>query len=95
MMSAVATRGALCGAHWPKLSPISLGHLSRLFSNVNVTYEWQSAIVAGGNLRLVRVDKDARVSSRATATIAGYHAVVRPANGLLVDELYGGVARRL
>lgn len=32
------------------------------------------------------------MASRATAAVAGHHAVVRPGNGLLVDELYSGVA---
>lgn len=59
------------------------------------TYEWQSAVGAGRDLRLVRVDKNARVAGRATAAVAGHHAVVRPADRLLVDELYGGVGLRL
>lgn len=62
------------------------------YARIDSTYERQSAIVADRNLRLVGVDEDPRVSSRATATVTGHHAVVCPSNWLLVDELYSSVA---
>lgn len=78
------------------LSPSqSVIHCSQNSLDTSVTYEWKSAVVADGNLGLVSVDEDARVSSRTAATVARHHTVVRPANRLLVDELYGSVARRL
>lgn len=52
---------------------------------------WQSAIIADRDLGLVSVDEDPRVSMRATAAIASYHAVVSPVDRLLVDELDGRV----
>lgn len=53
--------------------------------------EWQAAVVAGGNLGLVRVDEDPGVSVRTTASITSHDPVVSPADGLLVDELHGRV----
>lgn len=57
----------------------------------NVTHIWQSAVAADSNLGLVGVDEDPRVSVRATTTVAGYHTVVSPVDGLLVNELDGRV----
>lgn len=59
------------------------------------TYEWKSTVCAPADLRLIYVDKDPWVSERATASVTGYSTVVRPANGLLVDELDRGVWARL
>lgn len=55
------------------------------------THKRQAAVVADRDLGLVRVDEDARMASRPAAAVAGHDAVVRPADRLLVDELYGGV----
>ena len=55
------------------------------------TYEWQAAVVAGGNLGLVGVDEDPGVSVRATTSIASHDSVVSPADRLLVDEIHGRV----
>ncbi len=55
------------------------------------TYEWESAVAAGGNLGLVGVDEDLGVSGRAAAAIADNDPLVRPLDGLLVDELHGRV----
>jgi len=59
------------------------------------TYEWKSAVCAPADLGLVYVDEDPWVSERATASVTRYGTVVRPANGLLVDELDRGVWARL
>lgn len=59
------------------------------------TYEWKTAVCAPADLGLVGVDKDPGVTERATSTVAGDNALVRPANGLLVDEIDGGVWARL
>lgn len=59
------------------------------------THIWQSTVVADRDLRLVSVDEDPRVSVRAATTVAGYHAVVGPVDGLLVDKLDGRVGLRL
>lgn len=61
----------------------------------DVTYEWKTTVVAYGDLGLVAVDKDPRVSCGATTAVAGHHTVVCPAYRLLVDEFYGGVGLRL
>jgi hypothetical protein len=55
------------------------------------TYEWESAVCAPADLRLVDVDEDPRVAEGAAASVAGHDAVVYPADGLLVDEFDGGV----
>ena len=55
------------------------------------TYKGQPAVSAGGNLGLVRVDKDPGVASRTTTTVARYDTVVRPPYRLLVDEFDGRV----
>lgn len=52
---------------------------------------WQAAVVADGNLGLVGVDEDPGVSVRTAAAITRHNSVVGPADGLLVDELYGRV----
>lgn len=59
------------------------------------TYKGQPAIAARRDLGLVRVDVDPWVSRGAAAPVAGHDPVVRPPNGLLVDELDGGVRPRL
>lgn len=59
------------------------------------TYEWKSTVCAPADLGLIYVDEDPWVSERATASVTGYSTVVRPANGLLVDELDSGVWARL
>lgn len=56
-----------------------------------MTYIWHSAVVANRDFRLVGVDEDSWVTSGTTTTVAGNHAVMSPADGLLVDKLYGGV----
>lgn len=55
------------------------------------THKRQAAVVADRDLGLVRVDEDARVAGGPAPAVAGHDAFVRPADGLLVDELYGGV----
>lgn len=55
------------------------------------THIWQPTVVAYSDLGLVGIDKDLGVTSGATTTIASDDAVVRPADRLLVNELYGGV----
>ena len=54
-----------------------------------VTHKGKPAVAARGNLRLVRVDKDTRVSRRAATAVASNDALVRPPDGLLVNELDG------
>ncbi len=53
------------------------------------TYKRKSAVSAGTNLWLIDVDIDAWVAQWSTTAVAGDHAVVGPADGLLVDELDG------
>lgn len=79
-----APRGAFCGARGP-------GRLSVLASAAAScqTYKGGAAVVARGNLGLVRVDKDARVAGWAAATIAHDDSAVRPRDGLLVHHLHG------
>jgi hypothetical protein len=60
-----------------------------------VTYEWQTAVRAPANLRLIHVDEDPRVAQRTASAVAGYDALVCPADGLLVDEFDGGVGAGL
>lgn len=55
------------------------------------THEWQAAVVADCDLWLVRVDEDARMTRWSAAAVACHNAIVRPADGLLVDELHSGV----
>jgi hypothetical protein len=50
-----------------------------------------TAVCAPADLRLIHIDEDPGVPERTTASVAGYGAVVCPADGLLVDELDGGV----
>jgi hypothetical protein len=62
---------------------------------LRVTYEWKTAVRAPANLRLVHVDEDLWVSERSTPAVTRDHALVRPADGLLVDELDGGIGTGL
>lgn len=59
------------------------------------TYEWDTAICAPIDLRLVGVDEDPGVSERAASTVAGDDALLGPADGLLVNQLDGRVRARL
>lgn len=81
---------ALGGVHLPGDSK-SVRKADVLMELWDRTHIWQSAIVADRDLGLVCVDEDPRVSMRATAAIASYHAVVSPVDRLLVDELDGRV----
>lgn len=54
---------------------------------VHFTHVWHAAVSAPADLRLVDIDKDARVTEWATAAVARDGALIRPANGLLVDEV--------
>jgi len=63
--------------------------------SVFLVCEWKSTVCAPADLGLIYVDEDPWVSERATASVTGYGTVVRPANGLLVDELDRGVWARL
>jgi hypothetical protein len=53
--------------------------------------KWQAAVAARRDLGLVGVDEDPGVSGRAAAAVAGNDALVRPADGLLVNHLHGGL----
>jgi hypothetical protein len=53
--------------------------------------ERKTAVCAPADLRLIYVDEDPGVAERTTASVAFYGTVVCPADGLLVDELDGGV----
>lgn len=55
------------------------------------SYERQSAVTAGSNLGLVGVDIDSGVAKRAATTITADDSLLCPADGLLVDELNGGI----
>lgn len=59
------------------------------------THERQSAVCAPADLRLVHVDEDAGVAEGTASAVAGDGAVVGPADGLLVDEVDGGVGAGL
>lgn len=59
------------------------------------TYKRQTAVCAPADLGLICVDEDPGVSEGTTASVTGYSAVVCPADGLLVDELDGGIWARL
>ena len=59
------------------------------------TYKWKSTVCAPADLGLIYVDEDPWVAERATASVAGYSTVVRPTNGLLVDELDRSIWARL
>lgn len=56
---------------------------------------WQTAVPARDDLGFVDVDEDLGMSGWASATVADGHALVDEADGLLVDELDGGVGARL
>lgn len=62
---------------------------------LDVTYEWKTAVCAPADLGLVGVDEDPGMAERAASTIAGNNALVCPANGLLMDEVDGSVWARL
>lgn len=55
------------------------------------TYERQSAVAASSNLGLVGVDIDSRVAEGAATTVTADDSLLCPADGLLVDELNGGI----
>ena len=59
------------------------------------TYKWQSAIRALTNLWLIDIDEDPRVAERSAAAVARHYPRVYPADGLLVNEFYGGQWARL
>ena len=61
----------------------------------SATHIGQTAVVADGNLGLVCVDEDPGMAVRAAASVTRDDARVRPPDGLLVDEIYGGVGSRL
>lgn len=61
----------------------------------DATYKWQSTISTWADLRLIHVDEDLRVPKGTSSTIARHHALLRPANGLLVNEFDGGQRSRL
>lgn len=56
---------------------------------------WQTAVPARDDLGFVDVDEDLGMSGWASATVADGHALVDEADGLLVDELDGGVGARI
>jgi len=56
-----------------------------------LTYKWQTAVRAPADLGLIHVDEDAWVTERTAPAVAGDGALIRPADGLLVDEFDGGV----
>lgn len=47
----------------------------------------KTAVGAPADLRLVGIDKDARVSQRTTTAVTGHYFLFHPAHRLLVDEL--------
>lgn len=55
------------------------------------THIRKPAVTARHDLRLVRVDEDARMPGRTTASVARNDTFVRPPDRLLVNELYRGV----
>ena len=59
------------------------------------TYKGKTAVRAPADLRLIGVDEDARVAEGTAAAVAGHDAVVRPADGLLVDQVDGSIWARL
>lgn len=65
MMFGAETQGVFCDAHLPYY--VSNSHQN---NGTGCAYERQSAVIAGGNLGFVRIDKDPRVSSRTAATVA-------------------------
>lgn len=62
---------------------------------MDLTYKRKSAVSAGGNLRLVRVDEDLGVTQRTTTSVTIDNSVLGPTNGLSVDELDSGIGLRL
>jgi len=58
-------------------------------------YKRKTAVGADVDLGLVKVDENARVAEGTATTIARHHLVMTPADGLLVDELDGGVGAGL
>lgn len=58
---------------------------------MGTAYVWQPTVIANRDLGFVGIDENLGVTSGTTTTIAGDDTVVRPADGLLVDELDGGV----
>lgn len=82
-----ATRGGFGGVRGPNSSQHG-SHGALLFM---VTYKWHAAIRAPADLRLVHVDEDPGVAEWTATSIAGYDALVCPANWLLVDEFDGSV----
>lgn len=91
-MSRGATRGASGGARWPIVSSVSrqfifLAMSSSPFSQKG-TYVRQTTVSTGGNLGLICVDENPGVTGGAAAAVASDNTLVRPPNGLLVDELH-------
>jgi hypothetical protein len=83
------TRGAFGGVRGPWFTLV-LSITSEILLEWR-TYKWKPAVRAPTDLWLIDVDKDPWVSEGSAASVAGYGAVVYPANGLLVDEFDGGV----
>jgi hypothetical protein len=59
------------------------------------TYKWETAVRAPADLRLIGVDEDARVAEGTASTVARHDALVRPADGLLVDQVDRSIRARL
>jgi hypothetical protein len=55
-----------------------------------MTYEWDAAVCAPVDLRFVEVDEDSWVAEWASSTVAGYDALVSPADWLFVDQFDSG-----
>jgi hypothetical protein len=59
------------------------------------THIWHAAVGAGANLRLVCVDEDTGVTKRSSASVTRNDLLLRPAHGLLVNEVDGSQRSRL
>lgn len=62
---------------------------------LNCTYIWKATICALIDLWLIKVDEDPRVTKRSTTTITHNGSLLGPSDGLLVNEVDGGLGGRL
>lgn len=84
-----------CSWAWPVLVWFGYGFVPQVCFKTGMTYKRKTTVCAPADLGLIGVDEDPGVTERAASTVAGNDALVRPANGLLVDEVDSGVWARL
>jgi len=77
------------------LSPTPLAESYLMSTGRQGTYVRHPTVRANGNLRLIHVDENPRMTQWPTAPVAGDAALLCPANRLLVNQLDSRVWSRL